>query len=92
MKHIFTAIKGTYTVFACMEEGDPNVPAALVRQGVIPSSPYRPTFGVATRLLQMYHRIHVRCPHLAIQPFIRGLCDLHGVCYIFISNDSFTHV
>ncbi|KAF8344672.1 hypothetical protein F5887DRAFT_1062040 [Amanita rubescens] len=28
----------------------------------------------------MYHRLHVRCPHLAIQPFICGLCDLHGIC------------
>jgi hypothetical protein len=62
-----------------MLEGDANVPASLVRQGYIPCSPFRPTFAVATRLLQMYYRLQVRCPHLAVQPFIRSLYDLHGV-------------
>ncbi|KAF8338601.1 hypothetical protein F5887DRAFT_843200, partial [Amanita rubescens] len=70
---------------------DPNIPAALVRQGIIPSSPYRPTFAIATRLLQMYHRLHVRCPHLAIQPFICSLCDLHGIPFASHRSQQFSN-
>jgi len=31
------------------------------------------------RVLELYRNSHLRCPHLAIQPFVKGLCDLQGV-------------
>ena len=31
------------------------------------------------RALELYRVSHLRCPHLAIQPFVKGLCNLHGV-------------
>ena len=74
-----------------MLEGDANVPASLVCQGFIPCAPFRPTFAVATRLLQMYYRLQVRCPHLAIQPFVRSLYDFHGVCPTVHRHIFFSH-
>ncbi|KAF8220137.1 hypothetical protein L208DRAFT_1335600, partial [Tricholoma matsutake] len=55
--------------------------AALVQQGVIPCAPYSPTLAVSTQLLELYRNSHLRCPHLTIQPFVKGLCDLHSFTF-----------
>ncbi|KAF8341848.1 hypothetical protein F5887DRAFT_887753 [Amanita rubescens] len=81
----------TYKVSVPMLEGDTNIPVSLVRQGFIPCSPFRPAFAVATRLLQMYHRLHVRCPHLAIQPFVRSLYDFHGIPFTSHRSQQFSN-
>jgi hypothetical protein len=62
-----------------LTEGDQGIAAALVRQGLMPCAPFSPTLAFSTRLLELYRNTHLRCPHLAIQPFVKGLCDLHGV-------------
>ncbi|KAJ7803384.1 hypothetical protein B0H14DRAFT_3091989 [Mycena olivaceomarginata] len=31
--------------------------------------------------LELYRTTHIRCPQLAIQSFVKSLCDLHGVPY-----------
>jgi hypothetical protein len=46
---------------------------------MIPCAPDRPTVAVKVRVLEVYHVAHVRCPQLAIQSFVKSLCDLHGV-------------
>lgn len=61
--------------------GDQGIPAALVRQGLMPCAPFSPTLAFSTWLLELYRNSHLQCPHLAIQPFIKGLCDLHGVSF-----------
>ena len=43
--------------------------------------PFSPTLVFTTRLLELYRNSHLRCPHLAIQPFVKGLCDLHGISF-----------
>ncbi|KAJ7742756.1 hypothetical protein B0H14DRAFT_2407117 [Mycena olivaceomarginata] len=48
---------------------------------MIPCAPDRPTVAVKVRVLEMYRVAHVRCPQLAIQSFVKSLCDLHGVPY-----------
>ncbi|KAJ7862383.1 hypothetical protein B0H14DRAFT_3084658 [Mycena olivaceomarginata] len=48
---------------------------------MIPCAPDRPTVAVKVRVLEVYHIAHVRCPQLAIQSFVKSLCDLHGVPY-----------
>ncbi|KAF7358843.1 hypothetical protein MSAN_01224200 [Mycena sanguinolenta] len=58
-----------------------GVPAALIKQGLIPCSPWNPSVAIATRVLELYRTTHVRCPQLAIQAFVKSLCDLHGVSY-----------
>jgi hypothetical protein len=51
----------------------------MVRQGLIPCAPFSPTLAFSTRVIELYRNSHLRCPHLAIQPFVKGLCDLHRV-------------
>lgn len=61
-----------------LAQGDQGIPAALVRQGLMPCAPYSPSLAISTRLLELYRNSHLRCPHLVIQPFVKALCDLHG--------------
>jgi hypothetical protein len=61
--------------------GDQGIPATLVRQGLMPCAPFSPTLAFTTRLLELYRNSHLRCPHLAIQPFVKALCDLHSVSF-----------
>ncbi|KAF7367045.1 hypothetical protein MSAN_00963700 [Mycena sanguinolenta] len=58
-----------------------GVPAALIKQGLVPCSPWKPSVAIATRVLELYRTTHVRCLQLAIQAFVKSLCDLHGVPY-----------
>ncbi|KAJ7573041.1 hypothetical protein C8J56DRAFT_1017690 [Mycena floridula] len=52
---------------------------ALVRQGLFPCSPLKISVAISTATLELYRSLFVRCPRLTIQPFIKTLCDLHGV-------------
>ncbi|KAJ7243703.1 hypothetical protein C8J57DRAFT_1438524 [Mycena rebaudengoi] len=45
----------------------------------MPCSPYFPTVVITTRVLEVFRVAHLRCPRFSIQPFVRALCDLHGV-------------
>ncbi|KAJ6470477.1 hypothetical protein C8R45DRAFT_1055093 [Mycena sanguinolenta] len=47
----------------------------------MPCAPWAPTVAVKIRVLEAYRIMHVRSPHLAIQPFVKSLCDMHGVPY-----------
>lgn len=62
-----------------MAEGNTSVPAALIRQGLIPCAPFSPTLAATTPVLELYRNTHLRRPHLALQPFIRSLCNTHGI-------------
>ncbi|KAJ7062969.1 hypothetical protein B0H15DRAFT_794779 [Mycena belliarum] len=50
-------------------------------KGVIPCAPWAPTVAIKIRLLEHYRVTHVRCPQLAIQPFVKALCDIYGMPY-----------
>ncbi|KAJ7300570.1 hypothetical protein DFH08DRAFT_725213 [Mycena albidolilacea] len=50
-------------------------------EGLIPSAPTAPTIAINIRVVEAYRVIHVRCPHLAVQAFVKSLCDIHGVPY-----------
>ena len=71
----------TKSIDAVLAVGDKGIPAALIRQGYIPCAPFSPSLAFTTRLLELYRNSHLRCPHLAIQPFVKALCDLHGVSF-----------
>jgi hypothetical protein len=51
----------------------------LILHGLMPCVPWSPTVAVRARVLEAYCVTHVRCPHLAIQAFVKSLCDIHGV-------------
>jgi hypothetical protein len=52
-----------------------------VRQGVIPSSPIRPTVGFSIHSLKLFRVAHLRCPQLSQQSFVKTLSNLHSVQY-----------
>lgn len=35
--------------------------------------------AISVRVLELFRNFTLRCPHLAIQPFVKGLCDVHGI-------------
>ncbi|KAJ7690454.1 hypothetical protein B0H14DRAFT_3100953 [Mycena olivaceomarginata] len=47
----------------------------------MPCAPWNPAVAIKIRVLETYRVMHVRCPHLAIQAFVKSLCDIHGVPY-----------
>ncbi|RDB20084.1 hypothetical protein Hypma_012873 [Hypsizygus marmoreus] len=69
----------TYQASVPLLEGSQGIAASLIEQGLLPSAPYTPTVAFTTRAMELYRTSHLRCPHLAIQPFVKGLCDLHAV-------------
>ncbi|KAJ6503627.1 hypothetical protein C8R45DRAFT_1051105 [Mycena sanguinolenta] len=55
-----------------------------------PLAPWRASIAIATRVLELYRTTHARCPQLAIQPFVKSLCDLHGVPYRSYLREQFS--
>lgn len=45
----------------------------------MPCAPLRPTVAISIRALEIYRVMHLRCPRLALQPYVKALCDVHGV-------------
>ena len=59
--------------------GDASVSAAFLDEGLIPCSPHLPSVTITIRVLELYRNASLRCPHLAINSFVKSLCDLHGI-------------
>ncbi|KAF8131776.1 hypothetical protein K438DRAFT_1788198 [Mycena galopus ATCC 62051] len=64
-----------------LNAGGAGVAAALIKQGLVPCAPTKPSVAITTRVLELYRTTHIWCPQLAIQAFVKSLCDLHGVPY-----------
>lgn len=58
----------------------PNVP--LMRLGFLPGTPLLPSTAISLRTLAFYKALRSRCPQVGIEPFVRVLCDLHGVRFL----------
>ncbi|KAJ7840296.1 hypothetical protein B0H14DRAFT_2587525 [Mycena olivaceomarginata] len=58
--------------------GDSIAPA-LILEGMVPCAPYKPNVAITVRVLEVFRVLHARAPQLAIQPYVKSLCDLHGV-------------
>jgi hypothetical protein len=77
--HLYTLpSQGSKNIIVDHISGDPFVTAAIVRYGLIPCSPYKPTTAFAIRLLEFYRISHNRCPHFSVHAFIKTLCDLQS--------------
>ncbi|KAJ7585883.1 hypothetical protein C8J56DRAFT_787886 [Mycena floridula] len=61
---------------------DKYLSSALVRQGLFPCSPVKINVAISTATLELYRSLFVQCPRLTIQPFVKTLCDMHGVPFI----------
>ncbi|KAK1216314.1 hypothetical protein PQX77_021063 [Marasmius sp. AFHP31] len=53
----------------------------LVHNGLFPCSPGVSKVTITTRTLETFRLLSLRCPRLGIQPFVKTLCDLHGVAF-----------
>ncbi|KII92056.1 hypothetical protein PLICRDRAFT_677552, partial [Plicaturopsis crispa FD-325 SS-3] len=53
--------------------------SALVRQGLIPSSPISPSVVITVQALELYRVSRLRCPQFSVQAFVKTLSDLHEV-------------
>ncbi|KAJ7460537.1 hypothetical protein FB451DRAFT_1405106 [Mycena latifolia] len=58
-----------------------GIAPALILQGMMPCTPWDPTVAVRIRVLKVYRVMHVCCPQLAIQAYVKSLCDIHGVAF-----------
>ncbi|KAJ7232098.1 hypothetical protein C8J57DRAFT_1091368 [Mycena rebaudengoi] len=62
-----------------MLAGDRFVASSLVELSYFPVLPHEPTVVITTWVLEIFRIIRLRCPRLAIQPYVKSLCDIHGV-------------
>ncbi|KAJ7730105.1 hypothetical protein DFH07DRAFT_756414 [Mycena maculata] len=58
-----------------------GIAPALIQEGLVPCAPWTPSVAITVQVLEAYRVAHVRCPQLAIQPYVKSLCDLHGVAF-----------
>ncbi|KAJ7451074.1 hypothetical protein FB451DRAFT_1284595 [Mycena latifolia] len=74
---VFTAYEADIPMFA----RDKFVASGLINLGLVPCSPYGPTVAITIRTLEVFRVTRLRCPRLGIQPYVRALCDIHGVAF-----------
>ena len=77
---------GTCVVHLNVLGSDALIGCALIRQGIIPSAPGRPSVAITIQTLELYRLAHFRCPQLSISAFVKVLSDIHSVCYIALNN------
>ncbi|KAJ7894657.1 hypothetical protein B0H14DRAFT_3646389 [Mycena olivaceomarginata] len=63
-----------------------GIAPALILKGLVPCAPYKPDVAITVRVLEAFCVLHVRAPQLAIQPYVKSLCDLHGVRHLMCSG------
>ncbi|KAJ7236132.1 hypothetical protein C8J57DRAFT_1194406 [Mycena rebaudengoi] len=67
--------------------GDVFITSRLVELGYFPCSPNEPNVVITTRTLEIFRVAHLRSPWLAIQPYVKTLCDIDGVPFRpYLSN------
>ncbi|KAJ7597935.1 hypothetical protein C8J56DRAFT_772406 [Mycena floridula] len=77
--NLIVALAASKTHYGIATGSDAYVASALVRQGFIPCSPIRIKVAITICLLEQYRLLFLRCPRLSIQPFVKALCDMHGL-------------
>lgn len=75
----YLIIKDTSDIDVKLDPRGNGVAPALILQGMMPCAPWEPTVAIKIRVLEAYRVTHVRCPQLAIQAYVKSLCDIHGV-------------
>ncbi|KAJ7148713.1 hypothetical protein C8R43DRAFT_1128944 [Mycena crocata] len=71
----------TQTIELNLDPSAQGVPPALILQGLVPCAPTKPSVAIKIRVLEAFRVMKVRCPQLAIQSWVKSLCDLHGLAY-----------
>ncbi|KAG6887584.1 hypothetical protein C0992_011685 [Termitomyces sp. T32_za158] len=73
-----------------MIKGGETIAASLIEHGLIPSAPYHPNVAFATWAVELFCTAHLQCPHLTIQPFVKSLCNLHGIPFKLYLSKQFS--
>ncbi|KAJ7719537.1 hypothetical protein B0H14DRAFT_3629086 [Mycena olivaceomarginata] len=71
----------TFTTDMKLKPTETSIAPTLVREGLLPCTPWAPSVVITTRMLETYRIQHVCYPQLAIQSFVKSLCNMHGVTY-----------
>ncbi|KAJ7500260.1 hypothetical protein B0H11DRAFT_1714849 [Mycena galericulata] len=64
-----------------MLKSDKWIASGLVRQGLMPCSPFTPTVAITIRCLELFRVTHLRTPTVTIQAWVKTLADIHGTTY-----------
>ncbi|KAF8887918.1 hypothetical protein CPB85DRAFT_1441633 [Mucidula mucida] len=64
--------KGSITKYACNK----FTASAFVREGLIPSVPFKPGVAVIVHTMELFRRLHNHSPCLLVQAFSTALCDM----------------
>lgn len=81
---------GTYRHQIDHLKTDETTICSFIRNGLVPSAPWTPAYAVSIRTLEIYRLTHLRSPHLAIEPFVKTLCDVYGASYQSALRDIFS--
>ncbi len=81
---------GIFTLQTSVVDSDIGIPAAFLRLGLVPCSPYRPTLVITVRVLEFFRNVHLRCPHMTVHSFVKGLCDIFGIPFRPYLNEQFS--
>ena len=54
----------------------------LARHGYLVAAPEHPATAFSFDLLRIFMILSTRCPQLSAQAFVKGVCELHGVCHV----------
>jgi hypothetical protein len=83
MPQLYHCFPGTCSeVLSVLKDGVIGV--ALIRLGMMPSAPIRPTVAIAIQTLEFYRLAHFRCPQLSISAFAKALSDNHSVSFVLM--------
>ncbi|KAJ7807676.1 hypothetical protein B0H14DRAFT_3483035 [Mycena olivaceomarginata] len=69
----------TFEVDVKLDPCGDGIAPALILEGLVPCTPYKPDVAITVRMLEAFRVLHARAPQLTIQPYVKSLCDLHGV-------------
>ncbi|KAJ6469111.1 hypothetical protein DFH09DRAFT_1254063 [Mycena vulgaris] len=73
-----TSVADTSDIEVKLDPSAKGIACALILQGMVPCAPWKPTVAVKIRVLEAYRVQHVRCPQLAVQSYVKALCNIHG--------------
>jgi len=81
---------GAYDSQINVSSTDPYISCTLVRHGLMPSAPGKPSVAITIKALELFRLTHLRCPQLSISAFVKALSDIHSVGF-YIHSDRLPH-
>jgi hypothetical protein len=74
-------VPGAYNSQLDIVSTDAYTGCTLIRHGLMPSAPGKPSVAITIQALELYRLTHFRCPQLSISAFVKALSDVHSVSF-----------